>query len=175
MSMVAHRFGCASLYFLTQIRFHRFANTFFFSFATMSNLQRAIEIAVAAHSEHTRKDGSPYILHPLRLMMAVKSDSEKIVAVLHDVVEDTPTTFQELRDEGFSDEVLDALQLVTHDSEDTYEQYIAKIQTNPIARAVKLADLRDNSNIFEIPKLSAKDLDRLLKYHNAFKILSEDQ
>ena len=137
----------------------------------MSNLQRAIEIAVSAHKGQTRKDGSPYILHPLRLMMSVDSTVEKIVAVLHDVVEDTDVTAEQIRAEGFSEEVLEALRLVTHDSGEPYDEYIARIRANPIARAVKLADLRDNSNTFEIPTLEEKDLVRLEKYHRAYKTL----
>jgi (p)ppGpp synthase/HD superfamily hydrolase len=83
----------------------------------MSSLQRAIEIAVEAHKSQTRKDGSPYVLHPLRLMMNVGPTEEKIVAVLHDVVEDTDMTFEQLRAEGFSEQVLDALELVTHEDD----------------------------------------------------------
>ena len=139
----------------------------------MSDLQRAIEISVTAHKGQVRKDGSPYVLHPLRLMMSVNSADEKIVAVLHDVVEDTDITMQQLEDEGFSKQVLAALRLVTHDDGTSYENYITNIKGNPIARAVKLADLRDNTNVFEIPKLSAKDLQRLEKYHRAYKTLTE--
>ena len=139
----------------------------------MSDLQRAIEISVTAHKRQVRKDGSPYVLHPLRLMMSVNSADEKIVAVLHDVVEDTDITMQQLEDEGFSKQVLAALRLVTHDDGTSYENYITNIKGNPIARAVKLADLRDNTNVFEIPKLSAKDLQRLEKYHRAYKTLTE--
>ena len=139
----------------------------------MSNLERAIEIAVAAHKGQQRKDGSPYVLHPLRLMMSVKSNDEKIVAVLHDAVEDTPVTFEQLQEEGFSDDVLKALRLVTHESEVSYVDYIAEIAKNRLARAVKLADLRDNGNIYEIPVLKSKDLERLGKYHDAFKTLTD--
>ena len=139
----------------------------------MSDLQRAIEIAVTAHKDQVRKDGSPYVLHPLRLMMSVNSVEEKIVAILHDVVEDTDVTMQQIEDEGFSKEVLAALRLVTHDTSTSYEDYIANIKGNPIARVVKLADLRDNTNVFEIPTLSDKDLQRLEKYHRAYKTLME--
>ncbi|MFK8113635.1 MAG: HD domain-containing protein [Rubripirellula sp.] len=139
----------------------------------MSDLQRAIEIAVDAHRGQTRKDGSPYVLHPLRLMMAVDSIEQKIVAVLHDVVEDTEVTMEEVRAEGFSQDVLAALRLVTHVEGVSYEDYINRIKPNPIARAVKLADLKDNSNLFEIPEVKQKDLERMGKYHRAYKTLSE--
>ncbi len=134
----------------------------------MSNLETAIEIAVAAHKGQTRKDGSPYILHPLRLMMAVESESEKIVAVLHDVVEDTQVTTEQIKEQGFSDEVIDALKLVTHHDDQSYEEYIVEISKNPIATTVKLADLRDNGNFFVIPQLKSRDLERLEKYHKAY-------
>ena len=140
----------------------------------MSNLQRAIEIAVNAHREQSRKNGDPYILHPLRLMHAVDSATEKIVAVLHDVVEDTDVTMDQLQSEGFSAEIIEALKLVTHDEQQPYDEYIASIKTNPIARIVKLADLSDNSNVFEIPNLADRDLKRLEKYHRAFKTLSNN-
>jgi (p)ppGpp synthase/HD superfamily hydrolase len=139
----------------------------------MSDLQRAIEIAVLAHKGQSRKNGDPYILHPLRLMHAVPSTREKIVAVLHDVVEDTSVTMDQLKSEGFSPEILDALALVTHDGNEPYDEYINNIKTNPIARSVKLADLRDNSNLHEIPELNDKDLARVKKYHRAFKSLSQ--
>ncbi|TWT92072.1 HD domain-containing protein [Stieleria varia] len=139
----------------------------------MSDLQRAIEIAVTAHRGQTRRDGTPYVLHPLRLMFSVESDNERIVAVLHDVVEDTSVSMDQLKSEGFTDEILAALALLTHDDGSSYEDYIDRIRPNPIARAVKLADLRDNSNLLEMPVLSEHDLTRAAKYHRAFMRLSE--
>ena len=138
----------------------------------MSNLQRAIEIAVDAHRKQSRKNGDPYILHPLRLMLAVDSPDAKIVAVLHDVVEDTDVTMDDLIAEGFSQPVIDALTLVTHERDVSYEDYIQKIKSNPLATTIKLADLRDNSNIHEIPRLKDRDLQRLAKYHRAMQTLS---
>jgi len=140
----------------------------------MSGLQRAIEISVSAHRNQTRKDGSPYVLHPLRLMMSVDSTAEKIVAVLHDVVEDTDVTFEQLEEEGFPEQILDALRLLTHRPEVSYEDYISEIQHHPLARSVKLADLKDNSNVFETPELSTSDGKRLQKYHQAFIRLQGD-
>lgn len=138
----------------------------------MSDLQRAIEIAVSAHRGQTRKDGSPYVLHPLRLMMSVNASDERIVALLHDVVEDTSITSDDLEREGFSEHVLAALRLLTHDPEVSYEDYIQRLATNQLARTVKLADLRDNSNVFELPSIGERDLRRVEKYHRAFKFLS---
>lgn len=131
----------------------------------MSNLARALVIATAAHERQTRKDGSPYVLHPLRLMFAVEGEAAKILAVLHDVVEDTDWTLEGLAREGFADEILEALDLLTHRDEDSYDAYIAKIAANPLARKVKLADLEDNLDLKQLPKLMPKDLERTAKYH----------
>ena len=138
----------------------------------MSNLQRAIEIAVHAHCNQTTKDGQPYVLHPLTLMMRVDSEIEKIAAVLHDVVEDTPVTQDELKSEGFSDEVLAVVELLTHPEGMSYDDYIDRLAVNPIARKVKLADLGHNMDITRIPDPTPKDFERLQKYHRIWKKLS---
>ena len=136
-------------------------------------LERAIEIAVEAHKGQIDKGGSPYILHPLRVMMSVHDESEKIVAVLHDVVEDSNWTFEALLAEGFSIEVIEALQSVTKESPDEdYDLFIQRAIHNPIGRKVKLADLRDNLDVTRITELAEKDLQRINKYKKALKILS---
>ncbi len=137
----------------------------------MTLLERAIQIAVNAHAGQQGKDGSPYILHPLRLMMNMASEDEKIVAVLHDVVEDTNISFEDLREEGFSKHVIEALQLLTHESAVPYETYVEHLKSNPIAKAVKLADLEDNSDIRRLSGIEETDLQRLKKYHRAWMIL----
>ena len=139
----------------------------------MSDLQRAIEIAVSAHKGQLQKNGLPYVLHPLSLMQSVRSVDAKITAVLHDVVEDTDWTMEDLEAEGFSQRVLAALDCLTHTPEESYEDYISKICTNPLAREVKLADLQDNMNIRRIPELQPKDLKRLERYHQAWNTLIE--
>jgi (p)ppGpp synthase/HD superfamily hydrolase len=140
----------------------------------MTQLQRALEIAVTAHSGQHQKDGTPYALHPtIRLMFSLGNPNARILALLHDVVEDTDTTFEKIESEGFPAEIMEALRLLTHDPEDSYEAYIERIAINPLARAVKLADLTDNMDIRRIPgPLSDKDLARLKKYHGAWKRLS---
>ena len=136
-------------------------------------LERAIEIAVEAHKGQIDKGGSPYILHPLRVMMSVDLELEKIVAVLHDVVEDSNWTFEALHAEGFSIEVIEALQSVTKESPDEdYDLFIQRAIHNPIGRKVKLADLRDNLDVTRITELVEKDLQRINKYKKALKILS---
>ena len=139
----------------------------------MTLLERAIQIAVNAHAGQPGKDGFPYILHPLRLMMKVSTNDEKIVAVLHDTVEDTSVTFEDLRKEGFPETVLDALKLLTHEKEVPYEEYVERIKPNPLARKVKLADLEDNSDIRRLSGIEDKDLQRLKKYHRAWSVLKE--
>jgi len=135
-------------------------------------LERAISIAVEAHSGQVDKGGHPYILHPLRVMMAVSSTEEKIVAVLHDVVEDSSWTFEALRKEGFSEEVITALESVTKTSEsEDYDSFIERAKCNAIGKAVKIADLRDNMDITRIPNLTEKDSLRLTKYQRALQRL----
>ena len=136
-------------------------------------LERAIEIAVEAHEGQIDKGGNPYILHPLRVMMSVDGELEKIVAVLHDVVEDSNWTFEALLAEGFSNEVIEALKSVTKNSDnEDYDSFIQRAMQNPIGRKVKIADLRDNLDVTRIAELGDKDLQRINKYKKALKILS---
>lgn len=139
----------------------------------MSTLERAIEIATEAHRGQLDKAGNDYINHPLRVMAASKSAEEKIVGVLHDVVEDTDWTFEMLADEGFSNEIIEALRCVTKLSDsEPYDKFIARVKTNPLAVAVKLNDLSDNMDIRRLPYLSDKDVKRLKKYLKAYKQLT---
>jgi len=138
----------------------------------MAGLDEAILLAVKAHFGQKDKAGAPYILHPLRLMFRQNSEAARIAAVLHDVVEDTPVTLEQLRDAGFAEEILAAVQLLTHDPMDTYDQYIARLKSNPIARAVKLADLEDNMRLERNATLTEKDWERLQRYHRAWRDLS---
>ena len=136
-------------------------------------LERAIEIAVEAHKGQVDKGGSPYILHPFRVMMSVDLELEKIVAVLHDVVEDSNWTFEALLAEGFSIEVIEALKSVTKNSDnEDYDSFIQRAMENPIGRKVKIADLRDNLDVTRISDITDKDVKRINKYKKALKILS---
>jgi len=130
-------------------------------------------MAASAHLDQRRFDGSPYILHPLRLMFKVEGELAQMAAVLHDVVEDTPWTLDQLRGEGFSEELLVAVGLLTHEDGVSYDDYIERISSNPIARRVKMADLEDNMSLLEIPELSQRDLDRAQKYHLAWNRLKD--
>lgn len=139
----------------------------------MSTLNRAIEIATEAHKGQFDKAGNEYIGHPLRVMEMGKTEEEKIVGVLHDVIEDTDWTFEALEAEGFSMEVIDALKCVTKVSEnENYDDFIDRVKKNPLAVAVKINDLTDNMDIRRLPYLSDKDVKRLKKYLKAYKKLT---
>ncbi len=139
----------------------------------MPTLLRALEIAVIHHAGQTSKDGEPYAFHPIRVSLALKTDAEKIAGLLHDIVEDTNVTHADLADEGFAPEILEAVRLLTKSLGDDYDAYVARIAANPIARAVKIADLADNMNLARIPgELSEKDLARIAKYHRAWSVLT---
>ena len=139
----------------------------------MSTLQRAIEIATEAHQGQFDKAGRDYIGHPLRVMEMGKTEEEKIVGVLHDVIEDTDWTFEKLAEAGFSDEVIAALRCVTKISEnENYDDFIDRVKKNPLAVAVKINDLTDNMDIRRLPYLSDKDVKRLKKYLKAYKRLT---
>ena len=139
----------------------------------MSTLQRAIEIASEAHKGQFDKAGRDYIEHPLRVMEMGKTEEEKIVGVLHDVVEDTPWTFEALEAEGFAPEIIAVLKCVTKVSEnENYDDFIERVKKNPLAVAVKINDLSDNMDIRRLPYLSDKDIKRLKKYLKAYKKLT---
>ncbi len=141
----------------------------------MPNLERAIAIAVEAHQGQKDKSGAAYILHPLRVMAGVNSDTEKIVAILHDVVEDTPWTLEHLRKEGFSEEVIQAIDCVTKRDGESYEEFVNRSATNPVARRVKIADLEDNMDIRRLGCITPKDSERLNKYLKAWRFLGSHQ
>lgn len=136
-------------------------------------LQKATQIATKAHEEQFDKSGMPYIAHVMRVMEAGKSVDEKIVGVLHDIVEDTDWTFEKLEEEGFPTHIVDAIRCLTKTSEDEhYDEFIKRVQANPLAVRVKINDLTDNMDIRRLSTISDKDIDRLRKYHKAYKQLS---
>jgi (p)ppGpp synthase/HD superfamily hydrolase len=139
------------------------------------NLKRAIEIAVQAHKGQVDKAGQPYILHPLRVMMNVHSDNAKIVAVLHDVIEDSNLTLADLIIEEFSLDIVDALRLLTKRRYDKYFDYIHNIKDskNNLAILVKLADLEDNMDMSRLKETTEQDEKRYKKYLDAKCILMD--
>lgn len=140
---------------------------------TTKHLEKAIHIAVNTHYNQKDKGGEPYIFHPLRVMDACASLEARIVAILHDVVEDTDITIEMLRQE-FPPQIIEALKLLIHNPDVPYMDYVASIKTNSIAREVKIADLRDNSKISRLSMITNKAIERLKKYNVALKILKEN-
>ena len=138
------------------------------------NLEKAIQIAVEAHAGAKDRGGKPYILHPIGVMMRCETEDEKIVAILHDVVEDTEWTFEALRKAGFSETIIEALETVTKHSEDEdYDEFVQRSLKNEIGRKVKIADLRENLDVTRIGELNEKDIERINKYKRALKTLTE--
>ena len=134
-------------------------------------LAKAINLAMQAHAGQTDKARMPYIGHVMRVMQAGRTIDEKIVGVLHDIVEDTPT-FEALLAEGFPAHIVDALRCVTKLSEDEpYEEFIQRVKSNPLAVAVKINDLTDNMDIRRLAEITDKDVQRLRKYLKAYREL----
>lgn len=138
----------------------------------MSSLERAIAIAAEAHAGQQDKAGAPYVLHPLRMMLRLSTNDERVVAVLHDVCEDCPGwTLDRLRAEGFSEHVLAALESVTKRDGEPYDDFARRAADNPIGRAVKLADLQDNCDLSRISRPSQRDFERIEKYKRAIDLI----
>jgi (p)ppGpp synthase/HD superfamily hydrolase len=135
--------------------------------------KKAMRIAFDAHKEQTDKSGLPYIYHPVHLAEQMEDEISACAALLHDVVEDTPVTFESLRQEGISDDVIDVLRLLTHDGNVPYMDYIKKIKEsgNSYAIRVKLADLIHNSDPARLIEVNKKDIERLEKYKAAISLL----
>ena len=133
------------------------------------NLHRAIEIALDAHKNVSDKGGNPYILHPLRLMLQMDSEEEMIVAILHDVVEDSEKwSFDKLKEEGFSKKIINSLRSVTKENKnEDYEKFIDRSIKDKIGRKVKIADISDNLDISRLKEVTDKDIIRINKYKKA--------
>lgn len=140
----------------------------------MPTLEHAIALAVEAHKGQVDKYGQPYILHPLRVMFRLDGETEKIVGILHDVVEDSEMTFEELRQMGYSEEVIQALDGVTRRDDETYDEFVVRSEQHPISRRVKLADLEDNMDLRRLSsEPTQKDFERLKRYRQAWERLRE--
>lgn len=141
----------------------------------MFDLNKAIEIALQAHKGQVQKNGQAYILHPLRLMLQMQTEQEMITAVLHDVVEDSDFTFNDLKEKGCPQDILQALDCLTHRKDEPYSDYIMRIKKNDLACRVKLLDLQDNMNVLRLSELTEKDLRRLQMYHVSWNVLNNVQ
>ena len=135
-------------------------------------LEKAIAIALEAHQGQRDRRGVAYILHPVRVMCRLDDVTEKTVAILHDVVEDTDWTFKDLEEAGFPRTVLDALDSVTKRDGEAYEDFVKRSANNPLGRKVKLADLEDNMDLRRLREVTEEDKARLQKYVNAWNFLT---
>lgn len=133
--------------------------------------KKALKISFEAHKNQLDKSGIPYVYHPYEVATGVSTEAEICVALLHDVVEDTLITFEDLIAEGFKNEIIDALRIMTHNENTPYFDYVRKIKQNPIAKNVKLADLKHNSTISRFDIVTDDDIERLNKYQCAIDIL----
>ena len=137
----------------------------------MPTLEDAIVLATQAHRGQVDKVGQPYILHLLRVMLRLEGEAAQMAGILHDLVEDTDYSFDDLRALGYAEELLQALDCLTRRPEESYEQFIERASANPLARRVKRADLEDNMDIRRLPTVGEKDLERLNRYIVAWRRL----
>lgn len=134
--------------------------------------KKAMKLCFQAHRDQTDKSGMPYAFHPFHLAEQMTDEDTTVVALLHDVVEDTACTFADLEAMGFSPAVIQALRLLCRDKKVPYLDYVAKIKTNPIAKTVKLADLQHNSDLTRLDCVNAAALERVEKYRQAIDLLN---
>lgn len=135
--------------------------------------KKAMKLCFQAHKDQTDKSGIPYVFHPIHLAEQMKDEDTTVVALLHDVAEDTTYTLEDLAAMGFNDRVIAAIRLMTHDENIPYMEYVAKIKENPIAKAVKLADLAHNSDTTRLDTVDAEAAARIKKYERAIALLNK--
>ena len=135
--------------------------------------KRALALCFEAHKDQKDKSGLPYVFHPFHLAEQMEDEDTTIVALLHDVIEDTEYTIEDLQKAGFTQNVISAIALMTHNPQMPYMEYVRAIKSNPIARAVKLADLRHNSDMTRLDIITQRDEKRAQKYLDAIVILEE--
>ena len=135
--------------------------------------KKALKLCFKAHKRQKDKSGMPYVFHPFHLAEQMVTEETTIVALLHDVVEDTRYTFRHLEKMGFEKPIIEALRLLTHNDGSKYMEYVAKIKNNPIAKAVKLADLRHNSDLSRLDSVDNKAIERRQKYLAAIEYLEQ--
>ena len=133
--------------------------------------KKAMKLCYEAHKDQVDKSGLPYVFHPAHVAEQMTDEATTIVALLHDVVEDTDYTLEDLAAEGFGKDILEAVALMTHEDDVPYLDYVAKLKNNPIARAVKLADLAHNSDLSRIGEIDEETRKRLEKYKKAIALL----
>jgi (p)ppGpp synthase/HD superfamily hydrolase len=140
----------------------------------MRLIETSLQIALRAYAGKVDKAGREYILHPLRVMAKMKTELEMSAALLHDVLEDSEITAEELLAEGIPAEVVEAVQHLTKKEEEDYMDFVARAGKNKLAAAVKLADIEDNIDVLRLSALDQADLARVQKYHSAWHFLKQD-
>ena len=138
-----------------------------------NNTKKAIKIMFEAHKNQLDKSGMPYVFHPWHVAEQMDDENSTIVALLHDVIEDTKVTIEYLAEEGFDQNILDALILLTHEDGVDYFDYVSRISSNEIATKVKMADLQHNMDLNRLSNVSSKDLERFEKYSRCYDYLLE--
>ena len=138
-------------------------------------IEVALQRALTAYAGKVDKGGKPYILHPLRLMAQLHDTEGQCVALLHDVIEDSDITADDLRLDGFPESVVSAVEALTKRQGEAYETFIERVRPHPLARRIKLLDIEDNLNLLRLSVVTAHDLERVAKYHRAWLLLSTSQ
>ncbi|HBP6378489.1 GTP pyrophosphokinase [Pseudomonas aeruginosa] len=138
-------------------------------------IELALHRALKAYGGKVDKAGKPYILHPLRLAARLDDQISQSVALLHDVIEDSDTTEDDLREEGFPESVISAVVALTRRKGESYEAFIDRVRVHPLARKIKLLDIEDNMNLLRLNAVSENDLKRIAKYHRAWKRLDSPE
>jgi len=139
----------------------------------MKLIEKSLQIALRAYAGKTDKAGREYILHPLRMMAKMKTEMEMSAALLHDVIEDSEITAEQLLAEGIPAEVVEAVQHLTKNENESYQEFAARAKKNRLAARVKIADIEDNIDVLRLSSLSDHDLARIKKYHAAWHLLQE--
>ena len=137
----------------------------------MNIIEKSLEISLKAYCGQKDKAGETYILHPLRIMAKMQTDEERSAALLHDVIEDSDYTAEDLFSEGIPKNVIEAVELLSKQDGDSYEEFVDRVLTNPLAAKIKKADIEDNIDILRLNSVTEKDLKRIAKYHKAWKKL----
>lgn len=138
----------------------------------MPLFDKAVEIATKAHEGQTDKSGKPYIGHVMRVSLGCKTQKSKVIALLHDVIEDTPVTPEQLMADGIPADIVEAVLILSRRQGEEYEQYINRVAPHPLCREVKIADLEDNMDVRRLAEIGEADVKRLKKYHKAWKTLT---
>ena len=140
----------------------------------MKLIEASLTIALRAYAGKVDKAGREYILHPLRVMAKMKTDEEMSAALLHDVLEDSEITAEELHTEGIPAQVVEAVQYLSKHENEDYQDFVARLKKNGLAAKVKLADIEDNIDVLRLNSLGENDLARIKKYHSAWRFLMEE-